>query len=361
MVSKSMSHLKHFVRPGLFQLIYHATYACNAHCPFCIHRSYLNEKTSAELGLGELERIAAGLPGFPWLLLTGGEPFLRRDLGDVVKIFHKNCAVSHVTVTTNGMFPDRVRSFVETVFAECPGLTANVALSLDGPGEEHDRLRATPGNFKALRESAAALRELRAKNPRLSLKAHTVLSRANLPLLDRIADDARALGADLHTFDFVRETDGNAGVPLDALTPGEVRAALARLHEITRSYPGYGNLGLHSALVKFAAMSVLERNYDLVPEFMERKTQVIPCLAPERNMVLDPYGNVGFCEIRDWIGNLRDHGYSRDRILASDRAAELTRSIRAKECWCFHPCYQQVNVLFRPVELAAAMIEKALP
>ena len=350
-----MNNLKHFVRPGLFQLIYHATYACNAHCPFCIHRSYLNEKTNDELTLEELDKIASGLPEFPWLLLTGGEPFLRKDLSEAVKIFHRRCAVSHVTVTTNGMFPDRIRSFVRMLLSECAGLTLNVALSLDGPGEEHDRLRATPGNFRVLGESAAVLRELRAKYPGLSLKAHTVLSRANVALLDRIAANARALGVDLHTFDFVRETVGNEGVPLDALTPEEVRAVLPRIHAVTRSYPGYQNLSLHSSLVKFAAMSVLERNYDLVPEFMEKKTQVIPCLAPERNMVLDPYGNAGFCEIRDWLGNFRDYSYSRDLILASDRAKELKRSIQAKECWCFHPCYQQVNVLFHPGELASAL------
>ncbi|MFI5347173.1 MAG: radical SAM/SPASM domain-containing protein [Elusimicrobiota bacterium] len=354
-----MNNLARFVRPGLFQFIHHVTYACNAHCPFCIHRSYLNERSKEELTLEELDKIAAGLPEFPWLLLTGGEPFLRRDLPDVVKIYHKRCAVSHVTVTTNGMFPDRIRLFVEKVLTECAGLTLNVALSLDGPGEEHDRLRATPGNYKVLQESAAVLRELRSKHAGLSLKAHTVLSRANAPLLDRVAADARSLGADLHTFDFVRETEGNAGFALDGLSAEEVRGLLPRLHEITRSYPGYENLGLHSALVKFAAMSVLERNYDLVPEFMEKKAQVIPCLAPERNMVLDPYGNAGFCEVREWIGNFREHGYSRDRILASDRAKELKRSIQAKECWCFHPCYQQVNVLFRPAQLAAALIDRA--
>ena len=353
-----MKELRHFVRPGLFQLIYHVTYACNAHCPYCIHRSYLNEKTKDELTLDELDKIAAGLPQFPWLILTGGEPFLRRDLAAVVETFHRHCALSHVTLTTNGMFPDRVRAFAEAVLETCPGLTVNVALSLDGPGADHDRVRATPGNFKVLQETAAVLRELRGRHPRLSLKVHTVLSRANLPLLERTAEDARALGADLHTFDFVRETEGNAGVALDALTPDEVRAVLPRLHALTRSYPGYENLGLHSSLVKFAALSVLERNYDLVPEFMERKTQVIPCLAPERNLVLDPYGNAGFCEIREWLGNFRDHGYSRDALLSSDRARELKRSIQAKECWCFHPCYQQVNVLFSPSQMVRAVTAK---
>lgn len=73
------------------------------------------------------------------MLLTGGEPFLRRDLAEAVKIFHQRCGVSHVTVTTNGMFPDRIRSFVENTLTERPGLTLNVAISLDGPGEEHIR------------------------------------------------------------------------------------------------------------------------------------------------------------------------------------------------------------------------------
>ena len=354
-----LSHLKHFVKPSLFQLIYHVTYACNAHCPFCIHRSYLNARQQEELTLDELRGVASHLPTFPWLLLTGGEPFIRRDLYDVVDIFCRTCDVSHVTLTTNGMYTDRVTAFVTQLFKGHPNITLNVGLSVDGIGEEHDRVRATPENYRLLVRTVAEVLALKKSCPNLSLKAHTVISRDNVEQFDRIADEVETLGVSMHTFDFVRPAEGNKGQDLHALSIDEVRKLLPRIHARNRHYRGYENLKLHSVLVKETAMAVLDHNYDLYPQFMEQQTQVIPCLAPERNLVLDAYGSVGFCELREWIGNVREFHLNVAELMASPQAKKLRESIKKKECFCFHPCYQQVNVLFNKLELTKALLKRA--
>ena len=144
-------HLEHFLSPRLFQFIYHITYACNADCPFCIHRSYLNERKNEELTLEELDKIAVCLPKFPWLMLTGGEPFLRKNLDQIVAIFHDRCKVSHVTLTSNGMYPDRTEKFVSNIFKENPKLTLNLGISIDEVGEEHDKIRETANNYVLIR------------------------------------------------------------------------------------------------------------------------------------------------------------------------------------------------------------------
>ena len=136
-----MMYLEHFLSPRLFQLIYHITYACNTNCPFCIHRSYLNARKHDELTLEELDKITSNLPKFPWLMLTGGEPFLRRDLDQIVAIFYKRCKIYHVTLTSNGMYPGRADKFVDKLFKQHPKLTLNLGISIDSVREEHDKIR----------------------------------------------------------------------------------------------------------------------------------------------------------------------------------------------------------------------------
>ena len=349
-------HLEHFLSPRLFQLIYHVTYACNADCPFCIHHSYLNERKSEELSLGELDRITSNLPVFPWLMLTGGEPFLRKNLDQVITIFNERCKVSHVTLTTNGMYPDRVEKFIEKVFENQSKITLNIGISIDAVGKEHDRIRDTPNNYLLLTETIERLKKIQEFFPRLNFKAHTVLSKQNAHWFDEITDEVKRLGPNLHTFDFVRKSDGNEGENLHVLGIEEIKKRLPKIHKLNSEYSGYTNLGLHSALVKKVSMKVLDHNYSLYPEFMEKKTQVIACQSPDRNLVLTPYGDIGFCELREWIGNLRDFDYNIKRLLGSGKAQTLRKSIFNKECYCFHPCYQTVNILFSKKELFKAMI-----
>lgn len=356
-----MRHIKHFLKPSLFQLIYHVTYVCNAHCPFClVHNSHRNAKDDNELNLEQIDKIASHLHAFPWLILTGGEPFIRQDLCAIVNIFSRRCKISHVTVTTNGMFPDRACAFIKELFQTRPDVTINMAFSIDGIGEKHDYIRATLNNYRLLTQTIARMKELRKLYPNLSLKAHTVLSQQNFQQFEQIIEEIRKLGLDMHTFDFVRSTKDNKGHDLHELAIDEIRKLIPLIQANNHKYMGYENLKLHSKLVKGIAMAVLNHNYTLYPEFMTKKTQAIPCQAAERNLVIDAYGNLGFCELRDWIGNLRDYDYDAKKLLVTEGAQKLKQSIYNKECHCFHPCYQLVNVLFNKKELAKAVLSNIL-
>jgi len=351
-----MMHLEHFLSPRLFQLIYHITYACNADCPFCIHRSYLNARKKEELTLEELDKIASNLPVFPWLMLTGGEPFLRKNLEQIVAIFHERCNVAHVTLTSNGMYPDRTENFVDTLFEKHPKLTLNLGISIDSIGEEHDKIRETANNYALLSETIERMKKYQKTYPNLSIKAHTVLSKQNASKFDGITAEVKRLGVNMHTFDFIRNSEGNEGENLHALDVKEIKSLLPKITKLNTEYSGYTNLALHSALVKKVSMKVLDHNYALYPEFMEKKTQVVPCQAPDRNLVMTPFGEIGFCELREWIGNLRDFDYDIKKLFDTDKAVTLRKSILNKECYCFHPCYQTVNILFNKTELLKAMI-----
>ncbi len=92
-----------YLKKDFFQLIFHVTFRCNARCRFCFNWREINQNKDKELSLEEIQKISENLPRFPWLLLSGGEPFLRSDLVDLIETFHRNNKVAHVTIPTNGI------------------------------------------------------------------------------------------------------------------------------------------------------------------------------------------------------------------------------------------------------------------
>ena len=63
-----------------------------------------------------------GKQSLMFLLPTGGEPFLRKDIGEVIKIFHKNTGVRNVGIPTNGSTTARTVKIVEELVTSCPDL-----------------------------------------------------------------------------------------------------------------------------------------------------------------------------------------------------------------------------------------------
>lgn len=117
------------------------TNGCNLACSHC-HASS-GTKLDGELSTTEMKRVLNELHrlGVMNLAIAGGEPFMRRDVLDILE---HACALPgwQVAVITNGMFfasPGRLAELAD----RCPGITVNV--SLDG---------STPSRFHVLRRQA---------------------------------------------------------------------------------------------------------------------------------------------------------------------------------------------------------------
>ena len=114
-----------------------------------------------------------------FLLPTGGEPFLRKDIGEIVKIFHKNTGVRNVGIPTNGSTTARTVSIVKDLCESCPELDLHIDVSLDGVGELHDEIRVFPGLFKRSIETYKALRDIEKHYKNFSVQVETTVSKHN--------------------------------------------------------------------------------------------------------------------------------------------------------------------------------------
>ena len=118
---------------------------CNFKCGYCLPNGYQKNKGDNRkfLSLDEIERLAKGLSelGVSKIRLTGGEPTIRKDFFEILKILKKKSGIKKTVVTTNGYKLDQIAE--KLVESEIDGIN----ISIDSLNKEvfkkitgHDRL-----------------------------------------------------------------------------------------------------------------------------------------------------------------------------------------------------------------------------
>jgi pyruvate-formate lyase-activating enzyme len=143
------------VRPVGSRLWLYTNFDCNLHCDYCCARSS-PKVARRELGLGRVRRIAreAAELGVGEIFVTGGEPFLLADIGDILA----SCAIAApTTVLTNGML---VRGPRLQTLRSLASDRLTLQISLDSPTpENHDRHRGAGTWLRAWQGIECAQRE----------------------------------------------------------------------------------------------------------------------------------------------------------------------------------------------------------
>ena len=167
-------------------LILFVTDHCNAKCGTCFYWQSLNQGES--LKIDQVEKISAAMDEMVWLDLSGGEPFLRKDIDRICHLFIDRNKVRHINIPTNAIQTSVIANSVNAILANPAPFRINVAISLDGIGETHDRVRGVPGNYKKALATMEALQEIRARDPRLALSVVTTLMRSNVADVKQLLD-----------------------------------------------------------------------------------------------------------------------------------------------------------------------------
>ncbi|NTV23536.1 MAG: radical SAM protein, partial [Nanoarchaeota archaeon] len=120
-------------RPLPIHLILHNTFICNAKCGHCFNWDNLNKhKPEEELSLEEFEKISKSFDKkLRFLNLSGGEPFLRKDISEMCHHFVKNNpGLVSISIPTNGLLPKKIREETEKICDKCK-TSISINLSLD--------------------------------------------------------------------------------------------------------------------------------------------------------------------------------------------------------------------------------------
>jgi pyruvate-formate lyase-activating enzyme/TusA-related sulfurtransferase len=174
-------------RPVGSRLWLYTNFDCNLHCDYCCVRSSPTAPRR-ELGLTRVQRIAleAAELGVKEIFVTGGEPFLLEDIGDILLAC---AAAAPTTVLTNGMLFAGRR--VESLQA-LPRDRVVLQISLDSATPELHDLHRGPGTWARTREG---IQRARAHGFRVRLAA-TVSTDAEAEAFRQFLDEEKISAED---------------------------------------------------------------------------------------------------------------------------------------------------------------------
>jgi MoaA/NifB/PqqE/SkfB family radical SAM enzyme len=324
-----------------FSLVISISFRCNSKCRTCDVWRKPNDDLTLEEWTEVFQKIGRGPI---YMTFTGGEPFLRKDLPEMVIAAYQYCRPEYITIPTNGILTPRLIEGVRRICENAPQSQIGINLSLDGIGREHDDIRLVPGNWERSMRTWAALKELQKTHKNLVLTIHTVISKFNVRRFRQIYDGLQPLRPDSYITEVAEERVELDTVGLDITPMAPDYAPIADfLSERARAVPARG-------FAKFT-QSFRAHYYQLAKRTLIEQRQVIPCFAGWASGHIAPNGDIWSCCIRaEPVGNLRETDYDLRPIWFEKIGGMkgLRRSIAAGECACPMANASYANMLLHP-------------
>jgi MoaA/NifB/PqqE/SkfB family radical SAM enzyme len=347
-------------------LIFFVTSRCNSKCRTCFYWEELNQ--DGDLSLEEIRTLSRTMPRFNELWLSGGEPTLRADLPEVVRLFHEDNGVRSINLPVNGLLPERLGTVVEKILESCSGIRANVNVALDGLETTHDRLRGVPGNFGRAMESLALLQELRQRAPSLRIHVNSVICTDNveemIPLGNLVRD---RFDLDGHYFQVIR------GEAMDPALLEVHHASVEKLYKDLRPLYRHYAARLKSRKKSVGALAevitylgVLNLYHKIQAANLSGHSRwPMACTAGQNIVVLDADGGLRSCELREHLGNLREFDCDWNWFWESLARKKETEAIARDGCWCTHVCFIHASLKASPkalyVDVPVAYLDQLFP
>ena len=338
-----MPHREAFVKPLLKKqldlVIFFVTSACNARCRTCFYWLELNRK--GDMTFDEISKLSSTMPTFHDLWLSGGEPFLRKDLAKIIHLFYTNNNIRDVRIPTNGLPTEQTLKTVMAVLDECPELQLEVDISIDGFSETHDRIRAVPGNFEKALKTMAELERVRGGAPNFTLYVNSVITRENRSEIIRLGQYFKQThDLDGHYFQIIRGEPKDQS--LQVVEPQDLQRTYTEILPLnfeyiskpTRKKPRLDRLA--KAFWKAGYMFSYDTQFK---NYAYRTKWKMPCTAGQTSIVIDYNADVRVCELRKPIGNLRKFGMDFSKFWDSIERKKEVQQVEMDQCFCTHVCF----------------------
>lgn len=293
------------------------TYRCNARCKMCdIWKKQASK--SAELPADGYAALPDSLQD---INITGGEPFLRDDLIDIIRTIKQSCPKARIVISTNGLLVDRIKASASGILKLEPDVAIRV--SIDSLGANHDGIRGVPHAFKKATESTQFLKQAGIKDLGIAM---TLMGENEGQVLD-VYRYAQELAVDF-SITLVSNSDIYFGSAKSDLRP----ISLDQLQTIaTTEYLGWSPR--HWFRGWFA---------ESLKQYAATSKRQLSCDAGYGFFYLDPAANIYACHIKSALmGNLKEQGFK--DIWDSTRAREARDTLLScEDCWMVCTCKSEI-------------------
>jgi MoaA/NifB/PqqE/SkfB family radical SAM enzyme len=339
--------------PNPINVTYSVTRRCQSRCKTC----YIwKHDSDDDLDLDTIERLFRSIGWTYFFNVSGGEPFLRNDLPDIIRLACRFMTPAVIHIPTNAITSDRVVSMtsdiLDVIDHEAPGTVLTIKPSFDGIGQLHDEIRGIPGNFEKLLKTIKGLKQLQQKYSNLHVGVGTVISKFNADRLGEIIEYSKGLGVDSYINEIAEEREEFFNLGSGITPDGD-------------SYGKIMDVFKESVLEKMKDMKLLPRittalrvvYYDLVVRILSEEKQVIPCSAGLMNVHINSDGGIWPCAVLAYKGQMGKVSKEVDfqDVWNSKKAKEIRKSIRRGECACPLANQAYSNILLNPPSLFKAL------
>lgn len=285
------------------------TYRCPMRCQMCnIWQNPTDKKD--EITIEQIKK----LPKVKFINITGGEPFVREDLEDIIEVcFQKS---PRVVISTSGWYEDRVLKMAQRF----PNI--GIRISIEGLSQKNDELRGRQGGFDKGLRTLLTLKDMGIKDIGFGI---TVSNHNSADMLS-LYKLSKSLGMEFATAAFHNSyyfhKDDNYITNRDEVCGNFKTLMEWQLKENSPKswFRAYFNMGLIN--------------------YIHGNRRLLPCEAGLVNFFVDPFGEVYPCngmEEKHWkesMGNIKDVA-SFDEIWQSEQADKIREKVKncPKNCW----------------------------
>jgi MoaA/NifB/PqqE/SkfB family radical SAM enzyme len=294
-------------------------------------------KPGRELTADEVARMFTKLGRLDVVRVTGGEPFLRTDLVEVVNAIQRASRPLVLHVTTNGSMPETIEAFANQ-FQEPRRLS--IMVSLDGHRDEHDASRGAEVTYDVALETVRRLAAVRARRGIDVSVNYTVISSQSVADTARVRAELAAMGVEMS---IVLAYSGSAtyGIRLrgkraeELIIPGGYP-----LHPALAGTDVEGLVGEEIRIARTLASRTrrMGKLYYLRGLLARLRGEANPrpqprCVAVRSHIRLLPDGSVPVCQFNgETVGNL--HTQSLDEVWDGQKARDARAWVdRCTGCW----------------------------
>ncbi|HWP49020.1 MAG TPA: radical SAM protein [Candidatus Limnocylindrales bacterium] len=313
---------------------------CNLTCEHCFYWRSLNKED--DLTRDEIINLAKELGPLENLNLSGGEPFIRQELGEICRFFISNNKVKQIYIPTSGYFTKKTEKQLKEILKEPSLQLVAIELSLDGMPEYHNKFRGNNKSFENAMETYDMLAELQKIDPRVRIHSISTATSENIHEIMKLTHYLyeRCPAMDHHNLAIIRGDRKNPSLKGPQLEAYRNLYQTIALVWREREKKRFG--AIVEPLLQWAKY-----------ETIRQQTQVIPCMAGRLSAVVYANGDVSVCEIHPPLGNLREKSFF--EIWNSPAARRLREDIRAKKCYCTTEMFLWPSITFQPLQLVKAL------
>jgi len=281
------------------------TYRCNARCSMC-NRYKAPSRPEEEITLETIRK----LPKMYFTNITGGEPFIRTDLKDIVRELYRKS--DRIVISTNGYYTDRILELAK----EFPQV--GIRISIEGLEQTNNEIRGLQDGYNRGLSTLKKLREMGMNDVGFGM---TVQDK-NAPELVPLYNISNEMGMEFATaalhnsFYFVETGNIIHDRPMVAKHFEELINALLKSNSPKKWFRAYFNHGLIN--------------------YIYGQKRLLPCDMSFDTFFIDPYGDVMPCNgtrDKEVMGNLNTETW--DELWNSPEAESVRRKVRScdRNCW----------------------------